>query len=325
MNRSKPYGILEEESGFRRTLRLMRRHWQIYVLILPPLIWYALFAFAPMGGLILAFKDYKAKMGIWGSPWAGFSNFELVFRDPAFYRSIGRTFEINIFKLLIAFPAPIILAVLFNEVRLKRSKKPLQVIYTFPHFLSWIIVAAILQNLLSSRGVVNTMLTAIGLEKVNFLGNPKLFKPMLYLSEIWKTAGYSAIIFMSSIAGIDQEQYEAAEVDGATRLQRIWHITLPSILPTIAIMFILQAGNLLSGGFDQIFNLGNPATMPVAETLDIYIYRITFAQAPNFGFSTAVSLFRSVVNLGLLLLTNLVSRKTTGTALIGSSDPAKGV
>ena len=317
--RAKTRRTSSNATGFAKVWIEMKRHWQIYVLVLPALVWYILFAYYPMAGLVLAFKTYMPRQGLFGSPWAGLGNFELVFRDPAFMRSIVTTFEINFVKLLITFPFPVLLAVLFNEVRLKRSKKIIQTVYTFPYFLSWIVVAAILQNLLSSGGIVNTALDTLFGVKVNFLGNAALFRPILYLSEIWKNAGYSAIIYMSAIAGIDQEQYEAAEVDGANRFQRILHITVPSILPTISIMFILATGNLLSGGFDQIFNLANAATKSVSETLDIYIYRITFQQAPDFGFSTAVSLFRSVVNLSLLLISNFVSKKLTGTGLVGSA------
>ena len=309
----------KKEKTSKRTLQRMKMHWQIYLLIIPAIAWYILFAYVPMSGLLLAFKSYKAKLGILGSPWTGLSNFKMVFRDPAFMNAVFRTFQINILKLLITFPFPILLAVLFNEVRLNKSKKALQTIFTFPHFLSWIIVAGIMQNLLSSSGVVNSLLNQLFGVKVNFLANQKLFQPMLYATEIWKSAGYSAIIYMSAIAGIDQEQYEAAEIDGASRFQRIIHITIPSILPTISIMFILATGNLMSGGFDQIFNLANAVTKPVAETIDVYIYRITFQQTPSFGFSTAVSLFRSVVNLSLLLISNFVSKKLTGTNLIGSS------
>lgn len=271
----------------------------------------------PMGGLSLAFKTFNARQGIWGSPWAGFTNFEYLFRDPAFFAAVVRTLWINIGKLLVTFPVPIILALIFNEVRAKRYSKVVQTIFTFPNFLSWIIISGIMINVLSNNGVVNNILGLFGAEPINFLGSEKLFVPMLYLSEIWKSAGWSAIIYIAAISGIDQEQYEAAQIDGASRLQRLRHITFPCILPTIMVMFILASGNLMTAGFDQIFNLANAATKDVAEVLDIYIYRVTFQSATDFSFSTAVSLFRSIVNMVLLLLADWGSKRLGGAGLFG--------
>ncbi len=307
---------IAETKGVKKTLLKMKKHWQVYLLVLLPMLWYLLFAYYPMAGLSLAFKTYHAKKGIWGSPWCGLDNFRMVFNDAAFMRSVWTTLEINLVKLLVTFPFPILLAVLFNELRMNRTKKALQVIYTFPNFLSWVIVSSIMINLFSVSGVVNGIIASLGGEKIGFLADKSLFRPMLYITEIWKGAGYSAIIYMSAIAGIDQEQYEAAEVDGANRFQRIIHVTLPSIIPTISIMFIMATGGLMSGGFDQIFNLANSITKSVAETIDIYIYRITFQTSADFGFSTAVSLFRSVINVILLTLSNTVSKKLTGSGLL---------
>lgn len=303
-----------------RVKQLWRDLWRnraIYIIILPGLIWLFVFAYMPMGGLSLAFKTFNARQGIWGSPWAGFTNFEYLFRDPAFFAAVVRTLWINIGKLLVTFPVPIILALIFNEVRAKRYSKVVQTIFTFPNFLSWIIISGIMINVLSNNGVVNNILGLFGAEPINFLGSEKLFVPMLYLSEIWKSAGWSAIIYIAAISGIDQEQYEAAQIDGASRLQRLRHITFPCILPTIMVMFILASGNLMTAGFDQIFNLANAATKDVAEVLDIYIYRVTFQSATDFSFSTAVSLFRSIVNMVLLLLADWGSKRLGGAGLFG--------
>ncbi len=289
----------------------------VYTLLLPGLIWMAIFAYMPMGGLSLAFKDFNAKLGIWSSPWVGFENFEYLFRDRAFLRSVWRTLGINIGKLIFTFPVPILLALMFNEIRTRRYSKVLQTAYTFPNFLSWIITSGIIINVLSSKGLVNSLLNVLGLETVNFLGSESLFVPMLYLSEIWKSSGWSAIIYIASISGIDQEQYEAAEIDGSNRLQTMFRITLPSIMPTIVVMFVLAAGNLISSSFDQIFNLANAATKEVSEVLDVYIYRITFQSSTDFSFSTAVSLFRSVVNMMFLLLADRGAKLFGGTGLFG--------
>lgn len=289
----------------------------IYLILLPGLIWLFVFAYMPMGGLSLAFKTFHAKLGIWKSPWAGLLNFQYLFRDPAFFNAVWRTLAINIGKLIVTFPVPVILALLFNEMRMRRYSKALQTIFTFPNFLSWIITSGIMINVLSNSGLVNGVLSALGFDTVNFLGPEKMFIPILYLSEIWKTAGWSAIIYIAAITGIDQEQYEAAQIDGAGRMQMMRHITLPSILPTIVVMFILAAGNLMTAGFDQIFNLSNAATKDVAEVLDIYIYRVTFQSSTDFSFSTAVSLFRSVINMILLLLADWGSKCFGGSGLFG--------
>lgn len=299
----------------RLLLNAIWKNRMVYLLILPALIWYFVFTYMPMGGLSLAFKTYKAKLGIWGSPWVGLKNFESMFIDPSFLQSVLKTLYINFGRLLIEFPFAVILALILDEARIGRLKKPLQIVYTFPHFLSWIIIASILNNVLSYDGMVNTLIEMLGGTRIRFLSSESLFQPMLYITSIWKSAGWNTIIYLAAISGVDQDQYESAEIDGATRLQRVFHITLPNILPTIAIMFIMTAGKLLAQDFDQIFNLSNAAVSNVSETLGMYIYRITFASPPDFGFSVAVSLFRSIINLILLLLANQGSKWLSGTGL----------
>ncbi len=307
--------------GFRdKAKKLGKEIWKfraIYALLLPGLLWYFIFAYLPMGGLSLAFKSYKANLGIWGSPWIGLGNYEYVFRDAAFWQSIWKTIYINIGRMVFQFPAPIILALIINEFRMKRYKRVLQTIYTFPHFLSWIIVASIATNVLSLDGMVNQVVMAFGGEPVSFLGNPNSFIPLLYITDIWKYAGYGSIIYLAAISGIDTDQYEAADIDGATRWQKLVHITLPSILPTIIIMFIMTTGTMMSMGFDQIFNMSNAAVKDSVEVLDMYIYRITFQSAADFSFSTAVSLFRSIVNMLFLIVADRGSKLMGGGGLFG--------
>lgn len=290
---------------------------EIYLLALPAVIWYLVFCYGPMGGLTLAFKSFKAKLGIWGSPWVGMKNFESLFRDSSFFNAVGITLWINVVELLVCFPMPILIAIMLNELRLGKYKKILQTIFTFPHFLSWVIVGSIIKNLLSVDGVFNGILANLGMEQVVFLGDRDLFRPLLYITEIWKEAGWSSIIYLAAISGIEQQQYEAAEIDGASRMQRILYITLPSLLPTVAVMLILQMGGIMGGHFDQIYNLQNDIIAPAAETLNMYIYRITFKRTPNYGFSTAVSLFCSVVNMVLLIGTNKLAERFGGTGLMG--------
>lgn len=191
---------------------------EIYLLALPAIAWYIVFCYMPMGGLTLAFKSFKTRLGILASPWNGTTNFESLFRDPAFFRSVGITLWINFIELLLCFPAPILLALMLNELRMRRYKKLLQTVYTFPHFLSWVIVGSIVKNLLSVDGVVNGLMAGMGLEKVSFLGNKDLFRPLIYISEIWKEAGWSSIIYLAAISGIDPQLYEVAEIDGAKPL-----------------------------------------------------------------------------------------------------------
>ena len=304
----------------KRVNRLGRKIWKnraIYGLMLPGLVWLVIFAYGPMSGLLLAFKTYSAKGGIWGSPWCGLENFRYVFRDAAFFRSVFTTLKINIGRLLIQFPAPILLALLLNECVLKRYKKLAQTIFTFPHFLSWVIVASLVTNTLSMDGLINNLLAALGLEKVNFLGSSRLFVPILYITENWKSARWSAIIYLAALSGIDVDQYEAAKLDGANRWQTMLHVTLPNLKPTIIVMLVLSIGNLMTGGFDQIFNLSNPAVEEVSEILDMYIYRVTFGSVPDFGFSMAISLFRSLVNCMFLIVADKGSKKLGGSGLFG--------
>ncbi len=290
-------------------------NWQVYLLLLPGLIWYTIFCYIPIGGLSLAFKDYKANLGIWGSPWVGLANYDFVMRDPDFFQALGNTIIISLSRLVFQFPIPIILALLINEIRSTRYRKVLQTVFTFPHFLSWVIIASIMLNLLGNSGTVNSVLKVFGMEPVNFLGDESLFRPLLYISENWKSAGWSAIIYIAAIAGIDTEQYEAATIDGAGRFQKMIYITLPSIKATIVVMFILAVGGIMNAGFDQIFNLSNAAVRDVSDILDTYIYRITFQSSADFSFSTAIALFKSIINFIFLISCDRISKLVGETGL----------
>ena len=308
--------VISNKTGVRKLVGEIWKNKSVYTILLPGLLWYFIFVYGPMVGLSLAFKTYSSKLGIWNSPWVGLLNFQNVFRDANFMRSIWRTLYINIGRLLFEFPMPVLMAIFLNELRIRKYKRIVQTIMTFPHFLSWVVVSSILINLLSLRGPINTLIESLNFTPIHFLGTEKLFQPFLYITANWKSIGWSSIIYLAAIAGIDMEQYEAAEIDGASRFQRIIYITLPSILPTVSVMFILAMGGLMSGGFDQIFNLNNAAVKNAAETIDIYIYRITFQSAPDFGFSMAVSMFRSIVNMGFLVLAHRGSKMMGGSGII---------
>ena len=284
----------------------------LYLMLLPGILYFAIFHYGPMGGLQLAFKKYNARLGVWGSQWIGLQHFNRLFITPASLKAVKNTIEISLSRLVIEVPFPILLAVMLNEMRGTRLKRVYQTVYTFPHFLSWIVVAAILKVFLNNDGAINMLISSLGGEKINFLAQENLFRPLLYSTAIWKEAGWSAIIYIAGIAGINQELYEAATIDGADRLQRIWHVTLPGIRSTIAIMFILAVGNIMNGGFNQIFNLSNGAVKNVSEIIDTYVYNITFQAVPDYGFSTAVGLFKAIINFIMLFIANTVIHKLTG-------------
>jgi putative aldouronate transport system permease protein len=309
------FNVKSRHLGKNSLLTQILKNKEIYLVLLPGIAWYIIFAYLPLYGLSLAFKTFKASLGIFRSPWVGMLNYVYVLRDQAFIESILRTLQINLGRLLFTFPIPVFLALAINEVRIGRYKKVLQTVYTFPHFLSWVIVASILNNTLTQNGMVNAIIRMAGGSTVNFMGSVSGFLPLVYVTEIWKSSGWSAIIYLAALAGIDTEQYEAAEIDGATRLQRMIHISFPGIKATIIVMLVLAIGYVMSAGFDQLFNISNAATFKAAETLDMYIYRVTFRSASDFSFSSAVALVRSVINCILLVTADRLTKLVSGSGL----------
>ena len=294
--------------------RYIKPYWYIYVMLLPALVTLAIFSYAPMPGVLLAFKKYSARKGIWGSNWVGLKNFRMLFSYAAFGKALKNTLLISCGRLLLEFPASVVMALLLNEVRHEKLRKGLQTVFTFPHFLSWVIVAGILKNILRLDGMLNAALQTLGLigEPIAFMSTPSMFRGILYVTDIWKEVGWSSIIFMAAIAGVDEQLYEAALMDGANRFQQTLHVTLPGIAGTVAIMFILQVGGLLNAGFDQIFNLRNAVVADEANILDTYIYDMTFSSSPDYGFIAAIGLFKSVIGLVLILLADRFSFAVTG-------------
>ena len=288
----------------------------LYLLMLPAIVLYIIFCYVPMYGITLAFKEYNAALGIMGSPWIGFDNFKSLFTDSYFWYVLWNTIKINFGRLVFNFPVPIILAILFNELRGVKRKKLLQTVYTFPHFISWVIMSGIIINFLDYSGPLNAILSALGFERVAFLGEEKAFVPILYITASWKDAGYSSIIFLAAITGINAELYEAAEIDGASRIQKIWHVTLPCSRGTILILLRLDVGKILNQGFDQIFNLTNPVVQTAGDILDTYLYRVTFISGGDFSFSTAIGLFKNLINVSLLVVVDKISRKLEGVGIL---------
>lgn len=290
--------------------RIKKNHW-IYVFTIPCLLHLIIFSYFPIYGITLAFKDYHFNKGIIGSPWANplYKNFLSIKNDPLFWNAFWNTFRVGFFYILTAFPAPIILAIILNEVKHTYFKRTLQTIYTFPNFLSWVMVGGLMVNLLASQGIVNNILSLFGLQRFDFLANRDLVRPMLYISNVWKGAGWGAIIYLAAIAGIPPEHYEAAFVDGANRWQKIWYITWPAIKATAVILLILDFGGILNNGFDQILNMTNPVVQQEVEVLDTYIYRRSFLTQPDYGFSTAMGLMKSVINFVFLIAANAISKR----------------
>ncbi len=290
----------------------MARYWEVYLLFIPVAVWFITLCYVPMGGLIIAFKDFSPLRGIFDSPWVGMKNFVKLFTTPSFIVALKNTIVISALNLAIVFPVPIVFAILLNELPWLRFKKMVQTVSYLPHFISWSVVASLIYMLLApSTGVVNHVIEAFGGSPQNFLGMSRYFRTILVASSVWESMGWSAIVYIAAISNVDEQLYEAAYVDGATRLKRIWHITLPGIRSTIAILLILQVGNILSTNFGQIFALANDTVMDVAETIDYYIYRVGLGTSNNFSIATAAGMIKSLVGLIMVVLTNKMSKKIT--------------
>ncbi|OMF28167.1 sugar ABC transporter permease [Paenibacillus sp. FSL H8-0259] len=287
--------------------------WQ-YLMILPGVVLLFVFNYIPMAGIQVAFRDFRIGGSIWNSPWVGFSNFEFL-QDPQFLTIVENTLFISVLKFIFGFPAPIILALLINEIRSSRFKRFVQSVSYLPHFFSWIVVAYILHSFLSlDDGLINQFITWTGGEPIFFLGSDDWFRPMVIVSGLWKETGWNTILFLAAITTIDPQLYEAAKVEGAGRLAQIRHITLPGMIPTITIILILSIPGLITIGMDQIYPLMNSANMGVADVLDTYVLRSGLQQG-YFGMATAVGLLSSVISLLLVVSSNQFSRKINGEGL----------
>ena len=280
-------------------------------MIIPAIIFYVVFCYLPMCGILIAFEDYYPKKGIFGSNWAdhnGFGNFYEIFKDEMFWKVLRNTVIIGVSKLLISFIAAILMALLINEIRLRFFKKTFQTIVTFPHFLSWIIVAGLVFNIFGASGIINKSLMISGKTPTTIVEDKSFFLVVLFSSDVWKEAGWSSIIYLATMAGISPELYEAADIDGASRLQKIWHITLPGIKPTAILLLILSVGGILSAGFDQIYNLYNKSVYDVADIIDTYIYRKNVATGEYPGIGAAIGLFKSVVSFILVIMVDRIAK-----------------
>lgn len=277
-------------------------------MVVPILILLIVFCYKPMYGILIAFKRYRPSLGIMESKWVGLKYFRQFFRDPYCWRLFRNTLSISFLNLLFGFPAPIIFALLLNEVRVKKFKKTVQTISYMPHFISMVVVCGMITAFCASDGLFNNIIELFGGERSNLLMNKNLFYPIYIVSDIWKNLGWDSIIYLAALSGIDQEQYEAAKIDGANRLQQMFHITLPGIMPTVSMLLVLRIGSLLSVGYEKIILLYQPTTYEVADVISSYVYRRGL-QSGEFSYGTAVGLFNSIVNIILLLTANKVSKK----------------
>ncbi|WP_274365894.1 ABC transporter permease [Paenibacillus thermotolerans] len=297
------------------TLKRMKKNWQLYLIVLPSLIYLIVFKYVPMGGVQIAFKNYMVTKGILGSPWVGFKHFEAFFELPIFWSIIKNTLFLSLYSLAVGFPAPIILALALNEVRKGLFKRVVQLVTFAPYFISTVIMVSMIMLFLSPQiGIVHFLSETFGFQADNVMSKPEAFKTVYVLSDVWQYTGYAAIIYMAALAGVDPHLYEAAKMDGASRWQRMLHIDIPGLMPTAIVLLILNAGQVMNVGFEKVYLMQNPINVSTSEVISTYVYKMGLVGA-NFSFSTAVGLFNSVVNLLLLLIVNTIARKKSETSL----------
>lgn len=298
--------------------KLSQRIWnarELYLLLFIPVIWYIVFKYLPLYGIQIAFRDYRVVRGFWGSEWVGFEHFERFFRSLYFGRIVGNTLVINLVSLLVGFPVPIMFALLLNELTNQRYKKVLQNVTYIPHFLSAVVVVSVLQLIFNpNTGVYNMARKAMGLATTNYFAMESAFKPMYILSGLWQNMGWDSILYIAALAGIDPTLYEAATIDGATRLQKIRYVSIPSIMGTITIMLLLRCGQIMNIGYEKVLLMQNSLNQASSDVISTYVYRVGILEG-NYSYSTAINLFNSVCNIVLLYVANLLAKRMGGTSL----------
>ena len=295
----------------------VKTNWQLYIMILIPLAYIIIFKYLPMYGARIAFIDYVPRKGVMGSDWVGFDNFIRFFNSPQFFVLIKNTMALSLYTIVLCIPFPIMLALSLTYLKSRRYKKVVQMVTYLPHFISTVIIVSLLQLMFNTQsGIVNNILYALTGEKINFLGLSKYFRSMYVWSTIWQSTGWNSILYISALAGVDPQLHEAAIIDGASKLRRIWHIDLASIVPTIAIMTIMNMGSILSVGFDKTFLMQNPTNLEYSEVLSTYEYKIGIGGGvPSYSYPAAIGLFTSLVNFVLICITNKISKSLSDTGL----------
>jgi putative aldouronate transport system permease protein len=305
---------MPRENLRRRLIKDLLRNRYIYLMLIPVVAYYLVFHYGPMYGALMAFQDFNMAKGIWGSEWIGLQNFVDFFSSIYFFRLIRNTFAINVIDLIFHFPAPIIFALLLNEITSPWFKRTVQTITYMPHFISLVVVAGMMVDFLARDGLINSLLVPFGIKSIAFLQQPDWYWWLFVLSGMWQSVGWGSIIYLAAITNVDPTLYEAATVDGASRFKQLLHITLPGIMPIIIIMLILRIGNMMSVGYEKTILLYNPMTYETADVINSYVYRKGILGA-DYGFSAAVGLFNSVINFGLLILANRLSKRFSETSL----------
>ncbi len=284
--------------------------WQYYLMLIPGIIVTFIFSYIPLYGVIIAFEDYNVGMGF-SSPWVGLKNFQYLFSQPTFTRTITNTLYISVWKLILGIVVPVTIAILLHEMRSNGLKRFYQTLIYIPNFLSWIIMAGVLMDILSSTGAINMILNKLGIGSIDFLGNAKVFPWTMIISDVWKGFGYGTIVYLAALTGIDPSLYEAATLDGATRWQQIKNITIPLLMPTVILMLVLSLGSVLNAGFDQIYNLYSPAVWETSDVIDTYVYRLGIQQA-QYAVGAAVGLFKSLVSAIMVITSYVLADKLAG-------------
>lgn len=315
MNRGNFAEAVKPKGRFSAGLRNLRRNGDLLLLMLPVTAFFIIFRYIPMAGIVIAFKNFNLIKGIWGSDWVGLGQFRILFSTPSFYEVLRNTVWISFLRMVFGFPAPIILALLLNELHAPTFRRVVQTISYLPHFLSWVMLAGIMIQFLSpSSGPVNIMLSWLGIKPIYFLGDKATFVPTIIVTGIWQSVGWGSIVYLAAITGIDPALYESAMLDGASRWQRIWYITIPCIMPTISVLLILNTGSILNAGFDQIFNLYNDGVMGVADIIDTYVYRRGLS-GMQYSYAAAANLFKNGVGFMFVFGTNMIARRMGGNSL----------
>lgn len=312
--------MLATQRGGNKKKRRQRRRssrrgdWQLYTLVVIPVIWFLVFRYAPMIGNIIAFRRFQPGGSMFGEEWVGLRYFKMFVNDPTFWRVFKNTVVIGFSTLLVSFPMPIILALLLNEVRRTWFKKFVQTVSYLPHFLSIVIIAGIIMSVTSIDGPINGIIKMFGGDAINFIQDARFFVPIYVISDVWQTVGWGTILYLAALTTIDDSLYEAAEIDGANRWQQTWHITLPGIRPTIVTLLVLNVGSFLSVGFEKILLIYNPLTYETGDVISTYLYRVGL-QSSNFSYAAAIGLFESIIGLIMVLTANFLSRKFASTSL----------
>ncbi len=293
----------------------MRSYRECYIMLIPGLLFFLIFCYGPMYGMIIAFQDYYPVKGIANSAFVGLKHFKALFTNPFFLSVFKNTLIISLYKLLICFPAPILLCLVLNEIRCAGYKKVVQSLSYLPHFVSWVVVSGIFIEFLSpSRGPINIILKSLGQDPIFFIADPKYFRGVLVCSDLWKSIGWGSIVYLAAVTGVDPALYEAAEIDGAGRFKRIIHITIPALVPIFTVMFIMESGKVLNDSFQQVYNFLTPTTYGVGDVISTFVYRMGI-QNMQYSFTTAVDLFKNIISFILVVLTNFIARKTSDYAL----------